>query len=29
LILPSLVLLFWAAGCLVRSLVALAAPYRR
>jgi hypothetical protein len=28
-ILPSLALLFWAAGCLVRSLVALAAPYRR
>lgn len=28
-ILPSLVLLFWASGCLVRSLVLLAAPYRR
>jgi hypothetical protein len=28
-ILPSLTLLFWAAGCLVRSLVMLAAPYRR
>lgn len=28
-ILPSLTLLFWATGCLVRSLVALAAPYRR
>jgi hypothetical protein len=27
-ILPSLTLLFWAAGCLVRSLVTLAAPYR-
>jgi hypothetical protein len=28
-ILPSLTLLFWASGCLVRSLVMLAAPYRR
>ena len=28
-ILPSLTLLFWGAGCLVRSLVMLAAPYRR
>jgi hypothetical protein len=28
-ILPSLTLLFWGAGCLVRSLVLLAAPYRR
>jgi hypothetical protein len=28
-VLPSLVVLFWSAGCLVRSLVALAAPYRR
>jgi hypothetical protein len=28
-ILPSLTLLFWGAGCLVRSLVTLAAPYRR
>jgi hypothetical protein len=28
-ILPSLTLLFWACGCLVRSLVAPAAPYRR
>src|SRR5690242_6644979 len=27
-ILPSLTLLFWSAGCLVRSLVMLAAPYR-
>ena len=27
-VLPSLTLLFWAAGCLVRSLVTLAAPYR-
>jgi antibiotic biosynthesis monooxygenase (ABM) superfamily enzyme len=27
-ILPSLTLLFWGAGCLVRSLVTLAAPYR-
>jgi len=27
-VLPSLTLLFWATGCLVRSLVALAAPYR-
>lgn len=26
---PSLALLFWACGCLVRSLVLLAAPYRR
>ena len=28
-ILPSLLILFWASGCLVRSLVLLAAPYRR
>jgi len=28
-ILPSLTLLFWACGCLVRSLVSTAAPYRR
>ena len=28
-ILPSLTALFWATGCLVRSLVSLAAPYRR
>jgi hypothetical protein len=28
-VLPSLTLLFWASGCLVRSLVMLAAPYRR
>jgi hypothetical protein len=27
-ILPSLTLLFWSAGCLVRSLVSLATPYR-
>jgi hypothetical protein len=27
-ILPSLTLLFWTLGCLVRSLVALMAPYR-
>jgi hypothetical protein len=27
-VLPSLTTLFWATGCLVRSLVALAAPYR-
>ena len=27
-VLPSLTLLFWALGCLVRSLVALMAPYR-
>jgi hypothetical protein len=27
-ILPSLTLLFWSAGCLVRSLVMLAAPYK-
>jgi antibiotic biosynthesis monooxygenase (ABM) superfamily enzyme len=27
-ILPSLTLLFWGAGCLVRSLVMLAAPYK-
>jgi hypothetical protein len=26
---PSLCLMFWACGCLVRSLVLLAAPYRR
>jgi hypothetical protein len=28
-VLPALTLLFWACGCLVRSLVALLAPYRR
>jgi hypothetical protein len=28
-ILPSVTLLFWTLGCLVRSLVALMAPYRR
>ncbi len=28
-VLPSLVLLFWATGCLVRSLVSLAAPHGR
>jgi hypothetical protein len=28
-ILPSLTLLFWACGCLVRSLVSLAAPHGR
>jgi hypothetical protein len=28
-ILPSLTLLFWVSGCLVRSLVMLAAPHRR
>jgi hypothetical protein len=28
-ILPSLLLLFWASGCLVRSLVSLAAPHSR
>ena len=28
-VLPSLMLLFWSCGCLVRSLVALASPYRR
>jgi hypothetical protein len=28
-ILPALTLLFWACGCLVRSLVSLAAPYGR
>jgi hypothetical protein len=28
-ILPSLTVLFWATGCIVRSLVLLAAPYRR
>jgi hypothetical protein len=27
-VLPSLTLLFWTLGCLVRSLVALIAPYR-
>ena len=27
-VLPSLTLLFWTTGCLVRSLVALAAPYK-
>jgi hypothetical protein len=28
-VLPSLTLLFWASGCLVRSLVTLIAPHRR
>jgi len=28
-VLPSLTLLFWTSGCLVRSLVALTSPYRR
>jgi hypothetical protein len=28
-VLPSLTLLFWTAGCLVRSLVATATAYRR
>jgi hypothetical protein len=28
-VLPSLILLFWATGCLVRSLVATASAYRR
>jgi hypothetical protein len=28
-VLPSLVLLFWTTGCLVRSLVATATTYRR
>jgi hypothetical protein len=28
-VLPSLTLLFWTTGCLVRSLVTLAAPHRR
>jgi hypothetical protein len=28
-ILPSLALLFWSSGCLVRTLVALIAPHRR
>jgi hypothetical protein len=28
-VLPSLTVLFWATGCLVRSFVMLAAPYRR
>jgi hypothetical protein len=28
-VLPALALLFWAAGCLVRSLVTLLAPHRR
>jgi hypothetical protein len=27
-VLPGLTLLFWTSGCLVRSLVALASPYR-
>ena len=27
-VLPSLTLLFWTTGCLVRSLVALAAPHK-
>jgi hypothetical protein len=28
-VLPSLTLLFWTSGCLVRSLVALIAPHSR
>jgi hypothetical protein len=28
-VLPSLTLLFWASGCLVRSIVGMIAPYRR
>ena len=28
-VLPSLFALFWATGCLIRSLVSLAAPFRR
>jgi hypothetical protein len=28
-VLPSLTLLFWTTGCLVRSLVTLAAPHSR
>lgn len=28
-VLPALTLLFWTSGCLVRSVVALVAPYRR
>jgi hypothetical protein len=28
-ILPSLTLLFWSSGCLVRTLVSLIAPHRR
>jgi hypothetical protein len=28
-ILPALTLLFWALGCVVRSLVLMVAPYRR
>jgi hypothetical protein len=28
-VLPSLTVLFWTSGCLVRSLVALIAPHRR
>jgi hypothetical protein len=28
-VLPSLTLLFWASGCLVRSLVDLITPHRR
>jgi hypothetical protein len=28
-VLPALTLLFWGVGCLIRSLVAVAAPYRR
>jgi hypothetical protein len=28
-VLPSLAVLFWASGCLVRSVVALLAPHRR
>jgi hypothetical protein len=28
-VLPSLVVLFWTSGCLVRSLIAMTTPYRR
>jgi hypothetical protein len=28
-VLPSLIVLFWTSGCLVRSVVALLAPHRR
>jgi hypothetical protein len=28
-VLPSLVVLFWTSGCLVRSLIAMITPYRR
>jgi len=28
-VLPSLTLLFWTSGCLVRSIVAMIAPHRR